>query len=98
MTDKDINAVVSKAKLFKDDLDRLFNDLNIEPQDIERAKHSAGTNDVGLQAIRVLKEWRQSKGRDATRQEIITALQLNNRADAVQILCKRWKMTGTADQ
>ena len=57
-----------------DNLHKLFNELGIKQHDIEKAERSANTNDVDLKAKAVLRWWKKTNGRKATRDVILEAL------------------------
>ena len=93
MSEKDIGDVTQTTKLLYPDLNNLFVELGLQTNEIENAKKNADTNDVKLQATRVLQFWRKSRGSDATRQAIVTALKRRRYIEAVEILQEKWGMT-----
>ena len=99
MSDQDIHGVSTKANLSVSDLEHLFLQLGMSRLDIDNIKHNAGNEPVDIQADRVLKEWRQRRGGNATRQAIISALEACNRIEASEALSKLWgmKTKGTAN-
>ena len=95
VSDKDISDVISKTKLSVSDLNQVFLELGMSQTDIDNIKHDARDHgeSVKMQARRVLREWRQSYGKAATRQAVITALNNVKRTDAVQTLQSQWGMS-----
>ena len=57
-----------------DELQKLFHELSIKQYDIEKAERSANTDDVDLKARAVLRWWKKTNGRKATRDVILEAL------------------------
>ena len=92
MSEKDIGDVTQTTRLLSSDLNNLFVELGLHTNEIENAKKNAGTYDVKLQAASVLHFWRKSRGSDATRQAIITALKSRRYIEAVEILQEKWGM------
>ena len=93
MSDKDIRDVTTNANLSVSDLDQVFLELGMSNREIENTKYNAREYTVDIQANRVLEEWRQRHGKEATRQAIITALEAGNRTEAVETLQDKWGMT-----
>ena len=60
-------------KLGPNQLQHLFHNLGISQRDIEHAEVSANTSDTRLKARAVLRWWKQTKGRDATREALFEA-------------------------
>ena len=54
---------------------KLFHELGIKQHDVEKAELSANTNDVDLKARAVLRWWKKTNGRKATRDVILEALE-----------------------
>ena len=95
VSENDINEVTKNARLQQSDLENLFIGLGMEANEIENAKKNSGTTDIKLQAASVLRSWRKSRGKDATRQAVITALETCGYTEAVQRLQEKWKMTSS---
>ena len=57
-----------------DELRKLFHALSIKQYDIEKAERRANTDDVDLKARAVLRWWKKTNGRKATRDVILEAL------------------------
>ena len=57
-----------------DELRKLFHELGIKQHNIAKAERSASTDDVDLKARAVLRWWKKTNGRRATREVIIKAL------------------------
>ncbi|XP_072016013.1 NLR family CARD domain-containing protein 4-like [Amphiura filiformis] len=90
VSDRDIKDVASNAKLLHDQLRHLFVQLGIKASDRENAERRADTRDFKLQAIEVLRSWRQSKGEKATRKAILHALRKCHLMEAREILVEKW--------
>ena len=71
-------------------LDYLFVVLRLPANEIENAKKLVDTKDFQLEAISVLQYWRKTKGRAASKQAIIKALEECQYIEAVDILCGKW--------
>ena len=69
--------------------------FGLEENEIENAKKNSDTTDIKLQAASVLRYWRKSRGNDATRQAVITALETCGYNEAVEMLKEKWKMTSS---
>ena len=93
LSEKDIVELTNNTRLQSSDLMKLFILLGLQQNEIEKAKKNADTTDVTLQAASVLQYWRKSRGIDATRQVIITALKKCGYIEAVEILQEKWTMT-----
>ena len=93
MSEKDIADVTQTTRLLFPDLNNLFVELGLQKNEIENAVENANKNDVKLQSASVLQFWRKSRGRDATRQAIITALKSCRYIEAVEILQEKWGLT-----
>ena len=90
MSDTDIVDITCKTKLLHAQLHHMFNELNIHAADIENAERSTDSRDFKLQANRILKMWRSSNGRNATRRRIINALIECGFIEAKEILEEKW--------
>ena len=73
------------------DLQRLYDALGIESNDVEKAEKKADTKDVDLMGRAVLVFWRKTNGRDATRQAILDAMDACRDAQAKRKLIQRWQ-------
>ncbi|XP_072018876.1 uncharacterized protein [Amphiura filiformis] len=93
VSDADISYVARKTKLTKDHLSNLYIELDIGEDEIENAKGKADTKDFKLQAISVLKAWRSSNGRNATRKAILEALKECDLIDAKEHLEEEWSVS-----
>ena len=91
LSDKDILDII-KAKLSRAELHRLFLELGISDTDVENAERIADSRDIGLQANKVLKMWREKIGKNATRRRIINALTECSFMDAKEILEEKWSL------
>ena len=96
ISEKDINEVTENARLQHSDLENLFTVIGLQENEIEKAKRNANTTDIKLQAANVLRSWRKSRGNDATRQALISALETCKYNEAVEILKEKWNMASTA--
>ena len=56
-----------------DELQHLFHNLGIKQRDIEHAEKSADTTDTRLKAQAVLRWWKKTKGKSATREALFMA-------------------------
>ena len=90
MSDKDILDIASRTKLQHADLHNLFLELGIDDADVENAERMADSRDFKLQANKVLKMWRTSNGRNATRRAVINALMECGLVEAKEILEEKW--------
>ena len=93
LSSKDIRRITHKADLEKEDLDNLFNELEIAAADQDNARRYADTRDFKLQATSILRAWCKRQGEAASRHVIIEALQECNLTKAVEILEKKWGFT-----
>ncbi|XP_072016289.1 NLR family CARD domain-containing protein 4-like [Amphiura filiformis] len=96
VSSSDINDVVYRAKLGRDQQQHLFRQLGIPSPDVENAERRADTRDFKLQAIKVLESWRQTNGEKATRRAIIDALKECGFIEAEEIIEKQWSLISQA--
>ena len=75
ISNKDILVIAVKLGLTGNQLIKLYLLLGLEDHDIENASRNAETQDVQLRAVKVLKHWREIKGKDATRSAILTSME-----------------------
>ena len=94
ITDADLMVVIKQ--LGRDDLQKLFLELDIRFQDVGKAEYRANTTDVDLKAMHVLRHWRQEKGPDATRVTVLTALKECEQLDAMETVKMMWGITDDA--
>ena len=87
ITDRDIIDVAHL--LNSSTLEILYIFLDLSAEDIEKAKQEAG-NSINLQAKNVMQFWRQTKGRSATREAMLTALDKSKNRNAMEKLEQRW--------
>ena len=71
ISDSDIQKAVDE--LGPNELQHLFRNLGISQRDIEHAEVSADTKDTRLKAGAVLRWWKKTKGKDATREVLLKA-------------------------
>ena len=90
VSNRDICDITVKANLSHAQLQKLFDELDIDDTAVEKAKRNADTQDFQLQANKVLKEWRTNNGRSATRKRIIDALIECRYTEAKEILEEKW--------
>ena len=93
VSDKDIRDVARNAELTRAELENLYSVLEITQPDIENQQGIADTRDFMLQAVRVLKHWRQKNGKDATRQKVLDALHECEYKRSKELLEEIWKLT-----
>ena len=84
-------------QLKRDELHYLFEALDIDYREIEKAQYEADTNDVNLQAKNVLRKWKQKIGKKATRNAILEALKECKFTSAIEELQKTWAITAKGD-
>ena len=84
---------VSKV-LDPDDLQHFYVKLGLEHRDITHAEVSAGTTDSRLKATAVLRQWKKTRGKKATQQAILQALQECDFLDAREELQVLWSNQG----
>ena len=92
ITESDFDDVIKLLGIA--DLESFFQALGLQPPDIEKEKANAGVNDVNLQARNVLRFWRKTEGKAATRKRILEALEKCEKRLAVQQLEATWKLGG----
>ena len=73
------------------DIQRLFSALNMEEIEVEKAKRNADSNDVDLMGRAVLVFWKKTRGRDATRQAMLKAMDGYHDPQAKGKLIQRWQ-------
>ena len=93
LSDKDILLITHKADLKKEDLDYLFAQLEIPVANQDNSRRNADATDFKLESLRILHDWRQMKGNNATRSIIIESLKECDLTIAVQLLEKKWSLT-----
>ncbi|XP_072025580.1 uncharacterized protein [Amphiura filiformis] len=93
VSDKDISKVTSKVGLTRDQFKKMYRELGITACNIENAERTADTNDVQLQAAKVLEDWRSANGKDASRRAIIGALKECGFNNAVEKLSTVWGLS-----
>ena len=71
MTESDICEVTDE--LGPNVLRHLFRNLGISEKDVEHCERTADTPDTRLKARAVLRWWKKTKGKDATREALIEA-------------------------
>ena len=89
---REILHVTQKTGLTRDQLHTLFQTLDLEDHEVENAERNADTRDVKLQAAKVLNYWRTTKGRAATKEAILEALEECEYLGAIEILMQQWNM------
>ncbi|XP_072021658.1 uncharacterized protein [Amphiura filiformis] len=92
MSDSDFRAVIKQ--LDRDDLQKLYIELELQSQAVQKAEYRANTTDIELQAMEVLRMWRQEmrdKGQLATKEIILHALEECENTEAAEILEEIWK-------
>ena len=92
ISEKDFTTVVEL--LSAADLQKLYNALDIPHRDAEKAEIGASTSDVNLKAKAVLRQWKQNKGKSASRQAILEALHECRNLEAVEKLEEKWTGRG----
>ena len=86
VSDTDIRCVAGKAELTRDDLHKLYGELDLTLAEIDRQERKANTRDYTLQAVHILSYWREKNGEVATRKTILDALHECNHVEAKQTL------------
>ena len=76
------------------DLQNLYEALGIPKRKVLKAEASASTSDVDLKAKEVLRQWKQKKGKLATRKTILDALQKCENLEAKEQLEEEWTRKG----
>ena len=89
---KDIATVVKF--LAPVDLQNLYEALDIPKREVQKAEASASISDVDLKAKDVLRQWKQKRGKLATRQAILDALEECENLEAKEKLEKEWTGKG----
>ena len=92
ISQKDITTVVKL--LAPADHQNLFDALGIPNRDVQKAEAGASTSDVDQKAKAVLRQWKQKKGRAATRQAILGALHECENLEAEENLEEKWTEKG----
>ena len=92
ITDREIFQIAERAGLTSSQLHKLFKALDLPDNEVENAERNADTKDVALQADKVLHHWRNTRGRTATKQAILRALEECEYEDAIEFLLKEWSM------
>ncbi|XP_072049912.1 uncharacterized protein [Amphiura filiformis] len=91
VTDSDFGDVTKL--LGPDDLQKLFCELDLTSQQIEKAERSAGTRDVELTAKSVFQFWRKERGQQATHFAILDGLEACENLEAKEELEEKWNTT-----
>ena len=76
--------------LSSDDLHKLYYELDIEDEEIEKAEKGAGTSDVFLKAMSVFNSWKKRYPSKATRKTLLTALKECDLIDPLEKLENKW--------
>ena len=76
------------------DHQHLYDALGIPKREVQKAEASASTSDVDLKAKEVLRQWKQKKGKLATRQAILDALKECENTEAKEKLEETWTQKG----
>ena len=92
ISDADIRDIVEV--LGYAELQTLYDTLGLRHQDIEKVEYSTGLQNVNLCARNVLRFWRQTIGRLATRHAVLQALGENRNRNAKEQLEAKWTMKG----
>ena len=77
-----------------DDLKKLFQALDIDYRDVEKAEKNADTTDTDTRAWHVLRLWQKRLGKGAKRSCILDALEKCNNIDALEQLEATWNQQG----
>ena len=85
--------VTHKSGLTRNQLTNLYQELGLKANEIENAERNADTNDVQLQAYKVLHHWRSTKGGEATKGAILKALKECEYKEAMDELIKKWDIS-----
>ena len=73
-----------------DELKFLYDELDLESRDVEKAEAEANTSNETLKARQVLLEWRKSSGHRATRECVLEALKKCGNIKAMDELQQIW--------
>ena len=92
VTSRDIGDVI--RLLGTDDFHELFHALDINDSDIEKEKKNADSAHPGQQARAVFNFWIKTKGKEATRQAILGALERCGNIEDKEILEDIWDGNG----
>ncbi|XP_072043961.1 uncharacterized protein [Amphiura filiformis] len=90
ITDIDLKSII--RQLGRDDLQHLYVELEISHQDVEKAEYRANSRDIELQAMEVLRFWRDMNGTEASRSAILNALTECENQEAVENLEEIWSV------
>ena len=91
-SDDDLSDVIKL--LGPDDFQKLYDELQIHHRDVQKAEERSGTKDVDLKAKAVLRHWKTTQGRKASRQRILDALYRCGNIQAKENLIKIWGIKG----
>ncbi|XP_072048939.1 uncharacterized protein [Amphiura filiformis] len=94
VTDSDFGDVIKL--LGPDDLQKIFCELDLTSQQIEKAERSAGTHDVELTAKSVFQFWRKERGQQATHFAILEGLESCENLEAKEELEEKWNIKDIA--
>ena len=89
MDDNDINNVI--GKLTPNDLTQLYHALDLEDEDIERAKGDLSKTTAEVKAQNVLSFWKSRSTQKGTLGDILQALEQIKNIDHKEKLEKIWK-------
>ena len=89
VSDDDVSDIAFASKLLHAQLQHLYLELHVDASHIENAQRHAD-GDYRLEAVRVLKAWRQSLGEQATRRTVIEALEECRFNEAKEKLLDKW--------
>ena len=92
ISEDDLNDVTEL--LDPDDLQKLFDELQIHHRDVRKAEERVSTKDVDLKARAVLRHWKKIQGHKASKQFILDALDRCENIQAKENLIAAWEMKG----
>ena len=88
ISDADIGVVINH--LGPDDLHKLYYELALSKEKVQKCEQSAGTHDIDLQARSVLEFWRKDCKEAATRMAILNGLEQCGNAEIKDVLEEKW--------
>ena len=90
ITQADITTTVRALSLVA--LQDLYEQLGLEPHEVEKAEENAGTKHTNLRAKSVLRLWLSRNGSDATRIKILLGLKKADHKKPMEVLCAKWNI------
>ncbi len=90
VTENDMLEVIQL--LCPEELQILYVKLDISHKNVRKAEDGAGLNDPTIKAMAVLRQWKQTKGKDASKKKILDAMKQCKFMNSYEQLKKIWRL------